>query len=79
MLAASLGLVLVPACLLIVWITTPVLKDIMVSVTESWGVEVGLSGFALLLCNIMPFLIPLVCFALIIAGIIGLARGRSNV
>ena len=75
---ACLGLVAVPACLLIIWFLSPLFKDIMVNTVEGWGAAVGLSGFALMIANIMPVLVPLMCFGAIITGLIGLARGRSS-
>lgn len=79
MLAIFSGLVTVPMCLLVIWILSPLFKDIMVSAVEGWGAAVGLSGFSLALANIMPVLVPVMCFGAIIAGLIGLARGRSGV
>lgn len=74
-----LGLVLVPPCILIIWFATPMFKDIMISTVTGWGAEVGLEGFALLIANMMPVIVPVMCFAGIIAGLIGMAKGRSGI
>lgn len=79
MMALCWGMILVPASFLIIWFMTPIFKDIMVSVVETWGAVVGLSGFALLIADMMPIIVPLMCFAGIIAGIIGLTKGRSSI
>ena len=78
MLALFLGLVTVPACLLIIWFVSPLFKTVMESIVEGWGVAVGLSGFALVIAEVMPFLVPALCFGAIIVGLIGLARGRGG-
>lgn len=79
MVRVFLGLVLVPIGILIIWFMTPLTKDIMISVVEGWGAKAGLGGFALLLANLMPIIVPTICFAGIIACLIGMAKGRSSV
>ena len=73
--AAFVGLIAAGVVLLITWIASPVFKDVIVSVTESWGVAVGLDGLALVIANIMPILLPAACFGVIIVGLVGLVRG----
>lgn len=72
-----LGLVLLPAAMLALWYGMPPVKAVMESTVETWGASVGLSGFALLLATMMPVIVPVMCFAGMIAGIIGLVKGRS--
>jgi len=74
-----LGLVLLPAAMLTLWYGMPPVKAVMESTMSTWGAAVGLSGFALVIADLMPVIVPVVCFAGMIAGIIGLAKGRGNV
>ena len=69
-----LGLIIAPAAVLLMWYGLPIFKDLMIHTVATWGVDVGLSGFALDLANAMPLIVPVMCIAGIIAGFIFLAR-----
>jgi len=73
-----LALILIPTCLLIIWFATPLFKEIIVNTVEGWGAAAGLDGLALLIADIMPVLIPTMCFGAIIAGVIGLAMKKGT-
>lgn len=72
-----LAMVLAPAAVLVLWYAMPPIKILMIDVVSSWGATVGLSGFALLLANAMPLIVPIVCIGAIIAGFIAAARGSK--
>lgn len=72
-----LALILAPAAVLVMWFVMPIFKTMMVSIVESWGVAIGLSGFALVLAQSMPLIVPVACVSAIIAGFIFAARSSG--
>lgn len=78
MLAITLGMVLVPASILVVWFGMPPIKTLMTDLVSGWGATVGLSGIALAIANAMPIIVPIACIGMMIAGFLGLIKGRSS-
>jgi len=72
-----LGLLLLPASVLLMWYALPIFKTVMVDWTINMGAFVGLDGPALFIANAMPVIVPVMCSAGIIACFIGIAKGRN--
>lgn len=78
LLAVTLSMILIPASILVVLFALPTIRTLMVDVVEGWGAAIGLGGLAADIAEAMPVIVLLACIATMMAGIIGLTKGRTR-
>lgn len=77
LLALIIGMILAPVAILVILFVLPTVRTLMVGIVEGWGVAAGLGGLASNIAEAMPIIVLLICIAMIIAGVIGLVKGRT--